>query len=255
MKGKTAFLFPGQGSIEESDTRFAQPAIFSASIEAFKQAFKQREQLGTAPDAAAGHSLGEYAAMAAAGIISEEDGLKAVTVRGEIMARAAEKGGGGMAAAVGLPPETVEAVLAEIADVWPVNYNSPLQTVIAGSLDALAKAEAALSAKGAKRVIRLNVSGAFHTEFMKDAAEEFREFAKTLTFSPPKIAFYSNLTGGLMTDFSDMPGYLAKHMCSPVRFTDELRNMKKDGIENFVEIGPGKILTGLVKKTIGAAEI
>jgi len=245
MERKTAFLFPGQGSLDIADTRLAQPAIYEASI----AALKAQNQI---PDAVAGHSLGEYAAMAAAGIISEEDGLKAVTVRGEIMSKVT---GGGMAAVIGLPPDVIEQVCADVNGVYPVNYNSPQQTVIAGTDEALKQAEAALLSKGAKRVIRLNVSAAFHTEFMSEAAEEFREFAKTLEFREPRCSFYSNVTGGIMTDFSDMPNYLAVHMRSPVRFTDELRAMRANGIDEFKEIGPGKVLTGLVKKTIEGAQV
>lgn len=273
MERKTAFLFPGQGSQfvgmailaevteaasdilgfdlkkaasesterELADTKLAQPAIYAASLTALAASE------GT-PHVVAGHSLGEYAAMTAAGIITAETGFKAVKARGEIMSRAKV---GGMAAVTGLPPDVIEEVCAGIDGVSPANYNSPQQTVIAGTEPALEQAEAALLSKGAKRVIRLNVSAAFHTELMGEAAEEFKQFAKTLTFNKPRCGFYSNVTGGFMTDFSDMPDYLAKHMRSPVRFADELRAMEADGIDTFKEVGPGKVLTGFVKKTIG----
>jgi len=273
MELKTAFLFPGQGSqfvgmavspevaeigsailgfdlikavtesteAELAETRLAQPATYAASLTA--SAAEPRP-----PYALAGHSLGEYAALTAAGVMTAETGFKAVKVRSELMSRVK---GGGMAAVIGIPPDVIEIeeVLADIYGVSAVNYNSPQQTVIAGTDEALKQAEAALLSKGAKRVIRLNVSAAFHTEFMSEAAAEFREFAKTLTFGEPRCKFYSNVTGGLMTDFSDMPGYLALHMRSPVRFTDELRAMQADGINEFKETGPGKVLTGFVKKT------
>jgi len=231
---------------ELAGTRLAQPAIFAASL-AHLAALKAD---GEKADAVAGHSLGEYAAMFAAGVFDIETGFKAVKARGEIMAKAKN---GGMAAVTGISPDIVTGVCADIENVWAVNFNSPVQTVIAGTDEALKEAETALSAKGAKRVIKLNVSAAFHTGLMRGAADEFREFAKTLNFNKPEITFYSNLTGGVMTDFSDLPDYFAKHMCGPVLFADELRAMKNAGVDSFIETGPGKALTGLIKKTIGGA--
>ena len=125
-----------------------------------------------------------------------------------------------------------------------------MQTVIAGTKEGIAKAAETLKAEGAKRVLPLAVSAAFHSELMKGAAEEFEAAVKDISFKAPKMKFYSNVIGGELTDFSDMPALMAKHICSPVRFTDELNAMKNDGFDTFVELGPGKVLTGLVSKTL-----
>jgi [acyl-carrier-protein] S-malonyltransferase len=232
-----------------SETRLAQPAVFAASLASFAAA----EEVGVTerPFAAAGHSLGEYAALVACGVLDIENGFKAIKARSEIMHR---QKGGGMAAVLGLPAREVGSVCAGISGVQPVNYNSPQQTVIAGTNDGLEEAERQLSAKGAKRFIRLKVSAAFHSDLMKEAAEEFRAYAKTVTFGAPGVVFYSNVTGAKMTDFSDMPSYLARHICSPVRFVEELAAIEADGIYRFIETGPGKTLSGLVKKTLNDAE-
>ncbi|MDR0222976.1 MAG: ACP S-malonyltransferase [Oscillospiraceae bacterium] len=234
------------GEAELSNTLLAQPAVFAASLAAL-EAFA-----GAISDyAVAGHSLGEYAALVACGVLDVENGFKAIKARSEIMAKSSN---GGMSAVMGLKAGVIESVCAGINGVWPVNYNSPLQTVIAGTAEALPKAEGILREKGAKRIARLNVSAAFHSELMEDASEEFRAFAETLVFNEPKTDFYSNVTGAKMTDFSDMPSYLAAHMRSPVRFADELYAAKENGIDAFVEAGPGKTLTGLVRKTLGEAK-
>ena len=160
-----------------------------------------------------------------------------------------------MLAVLGLEPETIEAVCKQIDGyVVPVNYNSPVQTVIAGEKTALEKAAAAMKEAGAKRTVPLAVSAAFHSRLMQPAAEQFKEEIKDMVFRRPEVAFYSNLTGGVLTDFSDMPGYLAKHIVSPVRFVSELELLWSSGCTRFVELGPGKVLTGLVKKTLKDAQ-
>ncbi|MBQ8790341.1 MAG: ACP S-malonyltransferase [Ruminiclostridium sp.] len=242
-------IFNGEES-ELSRTVVSQPAILAMSLMAL-EAVKTK---GIDASAVAGHSLGEYAAMAASGMLSYEEAFRAIKYRSEAMEKAANANPGGMAAVLGLSASDIEEVCKQIADggsyITPVNYNSPAQTVIAGTVEALAKAEEALSAKGAKRIVRLAVSAAFHSELMVSASEEFREKAKDIKFNVPEKAFYCNVYGNRLTDFSDMPSYLAKHICSPVRFTDELACIKADGYENYIELGPGKVLTGLVKKTL-----
>lgn len=242
-------IFNGEES-ELSRTVVSQPAILAMSLMAL-EAVKTK---GIGASAVAGHSLGEYAAMAASGMLSYEEAFRAIKYRSEAMEKAANANPGGMAAVLGLSASDIEEVCKQIADggsyITPVNYNSPAQTVIAGTVEALAKAEEALSAKGAKRIVRLAVSAAFHSELMVSASEEFKEKAKDIKFSVPEKAFYCNVYGNRLTDFSDMPSYLAKHICSPVRFTDELSCIKADGYENYIELGPGKVLTGLVKKTL-----
>ena len=240
-----------EGTAEElSQTRVSQPAIFTVSLLALAAA----ESKGLSCEGAAGHSLGEYAAMVAAGVLTTEEGYTAIKYRAEAMDKAAEANPGAMAAVIGLPAGKIVEICDKIKDggeyVTAVNFNSPVQTVIAGTKDGIAKAADALKAEGAKRVLPLAVSAAFHSELMKGAAEEFKSAVKDMQFKTPKVKFYSNVIGGELTDFSDMPELMARHICSPVKFTDELNAMKNDGFDTFVELGPGKVLTGLVSKTL-----
>lgn len=234
---------------ELSQTRLSQPAIFTASLIALTAA---REN-GMDNCAVAGHSLGEYAAMYASGMLSLEDGYKAIKLRSEAMAKAAEATGGAMAAILRSDNETIEKVLSETNGfAAPANYNSPEQTVIAGETAAIDEAIEKLSALKA-RCVKLAVSAAFHTKLMASAAEEFKAAVSGFNFSAPNCDFYSNLYGKKLEDFSDMPAYLAAHICSPVRFVDEMNEMNSAGIEAYVELGPNKVLTGLVKKTFKGA--
>ncbi len=239
------------GSAEElAQTRVSQPAIFTVSLLALMAA----KENGIEYEGAAGHSLGEYAAMVASGILTVDEGYIAIKHRADAMDRAAKANPGAMAAIIGLPAEKVTEICEEIAVggdyVTAVNFNSPVQTVIAGTKEAVAKASETAKAAGAKRALPLAVSAAFHSEFMKPAAEEFKIAVKDMNFKTPDVKFYSNVTGAELTDFSDMPELMSRHICSPVRFTDELNAMKKDGFDVFVELGPGKVLTGLVGKTL-----
>lgn len=231
---------------ELNKTVNSQPAIMACSLAAF-EAVKEK---GIKFDGVAGHSLGEYAAMAASGVVSIEDGFKLIKARASAMQKAAEANSGSMYAIIGLSAEEVEKVCSEIDGyVVPVNYNSTVQTVIAGETEACEKA-AEVFADMNKRAIKLNVASAFHSKLMQSAADEFIETAKTVVFNAPNVEFYSNVLGGKLEDFSDMPNLLAKHIVSPVKFTSELAEMEKAGYENFVELGPNKVLTGLVKKTL-----
>lgn len=235
---------------ELAQTRLSQPAIFTVSLLALTAA---REN-GLCCAAVAGHSLGEYAAMYCAGMVSLEDAFSLIKLRSEAMAKAAEGSDGAMAAIIGCDNDTIEKVCAETEGfVAPANYNSPAQTVIAGGTAAVDKALEKFSAMG-KRGVKLAVSAAFHTKLMKSAADEFHEAAKKFTFKAPNCDYYANLYGKKLEDFSDMPGYLAAHICSPVRFVDEITEMRAAGIEAFAELGPGKVLTGLVKKTDRSAK-
>ncbi|MCL2638270.1 MAG: ACP S-malonyltransferase [Oscillospiraceae bacterium] len=288
---KIAFLFSGQGSqyaemgkelveripcpadllekIEKGEfesTAVVQPAVFAvscAALQAAREAGIFQAVANPHSIAVGGHSLGEYAALVACGAITLEDGFKLLEIRGEIMQKAAEnpENKGGMAAVLGLDNEAVEAACAEITGggdyIAAVNYNSPGQIVVAGTENALTKAEELLKSKGAKRVLRLAVAAAFHSELMKNAAEEFKARIANFNFKMPELPFYSNVTGAVLEDsaFSNMPDYLARHICSPVRFADQLFAMEKDGFEAFVELGPGKVLSGLVKKTLPNAKV
>lgn len=230
-----------------AQTIVSQPAIFATSLVAWEAA----KSKGLSCSAVAGHSLGEYAAMVASGMLSMEDGFRAIKARSEAMQACAENSKGGMVAILGLDPQTVEEVCTQTPGyVVPVNYNSPAQTVIAGEKSALEQAVSALSAAGAKRTVPLAVSAAFHSKMMQPAAEQFAAEIRILSFKKPNVEFYSNVTGGLLTDFDDMPAYLAKHIVSPVRFVSELQLMQQNGYQNFIELGPNKVLTGLVKKTL-----
>lgn len=231
---------------ELAQTRLSQPAIFTASLLSLCAA---REN-GLDCEAVAGHSLGEYAAMYASGMLTLEDAFKAIKLRSEAMAKAAENSTGAMAAIIGADNETIDKICAEVNGfLAPANYNSPVQTVIAGEGAAVDEAIAKFTEMG-KRSVKLAVSAAFHTKMMKSAADEFKEEIKNFTFSAPKCDFYANLYGKKLEDFSDMPSYLAAHICSPVKFVDELNAMQSAGIDAFIELGPNKVLTGLVRKTL-----
>lgn len=233
---------------ELAQTRLSQPAIFTTSMLALAAA---REN-GIENVAVAGHSLGEYAAMYAAGVLGMEDAFKAIKLRSEAMAKGAENSHGAMAAIIGSDNETIEKVCAEVNGFCaPANYNSPQQTVIAGEAAAIDEAIAKFSEMG-KRAVKLAVSAAFHTKLMNGAAEEFKAAVQGFTFSQPNCDFYSNLYGKKL-DGAPNPDYLAAHICSPVKFTDELEAMNSAGIDTYVELGPGKVLTGLVKKTFRGA--
>ena len=231
---------------ELSRTVNSQPAIMATSIVCLRAA----QAKGFTFDGVAGHSLGEYAAMYASEMISLEDAFRLIKARAAAMEEATSSAKGAMAAVMKIAPEEVERVCGEAKEyVTAVNYNSPVQTVVAGTPEGIAEVSSIFSEMKA-RVIPLNVAGAFHSKLMQPAADKFYETAKTITFSAPKVRYYSNLTGGELTDFSDMASMLAKHIVSPVRFTSELEAMQEAGADRFVEFGPGRTLTGLVKKTL-----
>lgn len=231
---------------ELAQTRLSQPAIFTTSLIALCAV---REN-GIDNAAVAGHSLGEYAAMYASGMLSMEDAFKAIKLRSEAMAKAAEVSHGAMAAILNADNAVIDEVCGSVDGfVAPANYNSPVQTVIAGEEAAVDAAVAKFTELG-KRSVKLAVSAAFHTKLMQSAADEFKAAVSGFTFSAPNCDFYANLYGKRLDDFSDMPSYLAAHICSPVKFVNELNAMNEAGIEAFVELGPNKVLTGLVKKTL-----
>lgn len=235
------------GPAEElNKTVHSQPAIMATSLCAF-EAVRER---GLDFCAVAGHSLGEYAAMVASKMIGIEDGFKLIKARAEAMQNAAEQNSGAMCAVIGPSSDEVEDVLNSVDGyVAAVNYNSPVQTVIAGETAAVDRAIEIFS-QNKSRCIKLNVASAFHSRLMSSAAEEFLPAAKAIEFKTPAVDFYSNVLGGKLEDFSNMPEMLAKHIVSPVRFTSELAAMKNNGIDAYIELGPGKVLTGLVRKTL-----
>ncbi len=231
---------------ELNKTINSQPAIMACSLAAFEAAKAE----GIEFDGVAGHSLGEYAAMVAAGVVTIEDGFKLIKARASAMQKAAESAEGSMYAIIGLDASEVEKVCEEVEGyVVPVNYNSSAQTVIAGDT-AACEAAAAKFTEMKKRAVKLNVASAFHSKLMQPAADEFIGAAKEIDFKAAEKDFYSNVLGEKLTDFTNMPEMLAKHIVSPVKFTSELAEMEKAGYENFIELGPNKVLTGLVKKTL-----
>ncbi|MBO5164848.1 MAG: ACP S-malonyltransferase [Ruminococcus sp.] len=231
---------------ELSKTINAQPAIMLTSLVCISAAIEK----GYKFDGVSGHSLGEYAALVISGMVSPEDGFRLIKARSEAMEAAASEHKGAMAAVMKIAPEKVEEICSQAKNyAVPVNYNSPQQTVIAGTPEGIAEVTEKFTELKA-RVVPLKVAGAFHSKLMQSAADKFYEAAKAVGFKSPNVKFYSNVTGGELTDFSDMPSLLAKHIVSPVRFTSELAQMQADGADTFVEFGPGKTLTGLVRKTL-----
>lgn len=236
--------------IEElSRTANAQPAIMTTSIVCLTAALSK----GYKTDGVAGHSLGEYAAMYASGMISLEDAFRLIKSRASAMESAAAEHKGAMAAVMKIAPEKVEEICCGAKEyVAAVNFNSPAQTVIAGTPEGIAEVTEVFKELKA-RVVPLKVAGAFHSKLMQSAADSFYETAKTVTFKAPQIRYYSNVTGSELTELPDMAELLAKHIVSPVRFTSELAAMSKAGADKFAEFGPGKTLAGLVKKTLPGA--
>ena len=241
---------------ELAKTSVSQPAIMAVSLCA-AEALRLR---GITAEAVAGHSLGEYAAMVYSGIVSRADGFRLIKARSEAMQRAAESSDGVMYAIMGIEASQIEEVCAKTDGYTvPVNYNSSLQTVIAGDAEPCAAAARTFEEMGAKKVVKLNVASAFHSRIMQPAADEFLPFAKTVKYNRPQITFMSNITGraydpdetvGIGDVPTDMADRLALHIVSPVRFTDELNALAAEGFDRFIECGPGKVLTGLVKRTL-----
>lgn len=228
-----------------SRTENSQIAIFTHSMAALAVL---REQ-GVTFRACAGFSLGEYTALAAAGVVTLADGVKIVSMRGKLMQQAADNTGGGMAAVLGLADEEVEKACAAVTSgiVLPVNYNCPGQLVIAGERTALDQAIENCKAAGARRALPLAVSGAFHTPLMAKAAAELRAFLQDFSFAAPKLDIYSNLNGKVLcTD--DMPAHLERHMVSPVRWKALVAQGMEHGLTTACEVGPGKTLTGFAGK-------
>ena len=229
-------------------TRVTQPAIFLHSA-----ALALCGGVGKA-DMAAGHSLGEFSALVAAGAISFEDGLKLVAARASAMQKCCEAVPGGMAAVIGIPNEKVEEICAGIdGTVVPANYNSDGQLVISGTVEAVASACEALKAAGAKRALPLGVGGAFHSPLMEPARAELAKAIEATEVRAPEFPVYQNVSACAETDPARIKENLLKQLTSPVRWTQSVRAMLADGASDFLEIGPGTVLQGLVKR-IAAAE-
>ena len=237
-------LLTGAGEEELRLTQNAQPALCFMGL-ALTLLLRRA---GFEPAAAAGHSVGEYAALAAGGAISPEEVVYAVVHRGRAMAEAVPAGQTSMAAVLGLAPEAIAAALDGLEECWPANYNTPTQTVIGGSLPALEKAAELLTAAGARKVIPLNVSAAFHTPFVEPAAERLREVVDHLAWTETAIPVAANLTGAPYPPGSNFPEVLERQLKSPVRWSDCVRSISGLGATDFLEVGPGRALRGMLKE-------
>lgn len=275
---KTAYIFPGQGSqfpgmaqelyeshkdlMERANellgfritdimfegteddlkaTRVTQPAVFLHSV---LLALDQEQQ----PDMVAGHSLGEFSALVACGALDWEDGLRLVALRANEMHKCCEAVPGTMAAVIKLPDDVIESVCAQIEGVVPANYNSPGQVVISGEVSAIEIACEKMKEAGAKRALPLSVSGAFHSPLMEPAREALGKAIEATPFREPRCPIYQNVTALPSTDPAVIKDNLLKQLTSPVRWTQTVQNMLADGVTRFVELGPGTVLQGLVKR-------
>lgn len=237
-----------EGSAEDlKETKVTQPAIFLHSV----VLAKCLEDF--APDMVAGHSLGEFSALAAAGAISFEDALRLVQIRATQMQACCEKVPGGMAAVIGLPDEKVEEVCSACEGiVIPANYNSPGQVVISGEKEAIEAACAKLKEAGARRALPLPVGGAFHSPLMEPARIELAKAIEATPVKVPVCPVYQNVTALPTQDPETIKANMLAQLTSPVRWTQSVRNMIDDGASIFTEVGPGTVLQGLVKRIAGS---
>jgi [acyl-carrier-protein] S-malonyltransferase len=288
-----AFCFPGQGSLEEGmgreiamsvpesmevyrvgseasgldlrrlcfespldelvQTEVQQPALVATSL-AVLAALRAR---GIAPDYVVGHSVGEFAAIAAANSIDTGEAIGLVRERGLAMAEAARESDGTMAAILGLDDAVVEELCAEIEGVWPANYNCPGQIVVSGEESAVDKLISKAAALGARRTVKLKVSGAFHSPLVAKAAEMLKPAVERVRFSDPVAPFMSTVTAKI-EPAQRMAGLLVNQVTAPVKFTQAAQGLVKEGVKTFVEVGPGNVLSGLLKridKTVKAVSV
>lgn len=240
----TFIMFDGTAD-ELKQTKVTQPAVFLHSV---ISALCMGEAF--APDMVAGHSLGEFSALVAAGALTFEDGLRLVHARALAMQKACEVAPGTMAAIIGLPDAKVEEVCAEVSTdgnvVIPANYNCPGQLVISGNVDAINAACDKLKAEGAKRALPLPVSGAFHSPLMQPAKDELQSAIESTAFNAPKCPVYQNVDAKPYTDPDTIKANLIAQLTSSVRWTATVENMIADGAEDFTECGPGKALQGMI---------
>ncbi len=233
-------------------TAFTQPAVFAASFATWAVLQRQNERV----DFAAGHSLGEYTALVAAGVLSFEDGLLAVAARARFMQEACVQNPGTMAALIGVLPAEAEAICRQASAtgvVVPANFNSPGQVAVSGERAAVEKAVEIAKAAGKKGML-LPVGGAFHSPLMELGKKKLAVFLDSITFSPAKIPVVANVTAREETRPEEFRRLLKEQITSPVRWEETLLRLAGLGVEEFVEVGPGKVLTGLVKRTLKGAQ-
>ena len=280
---KTAFLFPGQGVQKcgmgkdfyenssqaanlfekasealgldmkalcfEENARLDQTEYTQAAlVTTYLAMCRELESRGVKPDITAGLSLGEYAAIAAAGAMSDLDAIRLVRKRGMLMQNTVPAGEGAMCAILALDEKKIEEVLNEIPDVTIANYNCPGQIVITGKTAAVEMAAARLKEAGARRTLMLNVSGPFHSPMLEPAGAALRQELEQVTFQRLQIPYVTNVNACEITDASEIPELLVRQMYSPVRWMQSMEYMLKSGVDTFVEIGPGKTLEGFLKK-------
>lgn len=281
---KTAFIFPGQGAqycgmgqdfyeqteigkkifdkasellgfsmpklcFEKNDrldvTEYTQAAMVTASIAMMRVLEAEK---AVRPDVAAGLSLGEYCALAAAGVMSDEDAIKTVRQRGILMQEAVPVGVGAMAAILALDASKIEEVISGMDGVQIANYNCPGQIVISGKKEAVSEANEKLLAAGAKRALMLNVSGPFHSDMLAGAGEKLGKVLEAVEIQKPQIPYVANVTAQYVTDQAMVKPLLEKQVSSSVKWQQSVEAMLKDGVDTFIEIGPGKTLAGFMRK-------
>jgi len=241
------------GSADDlKDTAIAQPALFAVSVASFTAAAAR----GYAADVVAGHSVGEYAALCVAGVFDIETGIRLVKARGRAMATAATANPGGMAAVLGLDASVIaKCCLDSGLAVVPANDNCPGQVVISGVNDAIDAITQPLKDLGAKKVIRLAVSGGFHSPLMQSAAAEMAGLLQGITFSAPVIQVIANVTADWISDPDAIKAALVEQVAGPVRWTETLQRLDQAGVEACTEFGSGSVLAGLVKRTLSGASV
>lgn len=233
---------------ELTQTANTQPAIVTVSV----IVTRLLAEIGIKPEMVAGHSLGEYSALVAAGSLSFQDAVRLVRIRGELMSEANKSIGGGMAAIIGLEPAIVDEICREARSegvVEMANYNSPLQIAVSGEIAGLEKAIEIAKAKGAKRALMLPVSAPFHSSLMDPVADKFKAELEAANLKDAELPVIANVTAGPETESPDIRRNLITQINGPVRWSDTIFYMISQGIDIFVEVGPGKVLTGLLKKT------
>jgi [acyl-carrier-protein] S-malonyltransferase len=225
------------------DTAVQQPALVATSL-AILAAIRER---GIEPDYVVGHSVGEFAALAAANAMTDEEAIELVRERGIAMAEAAAQHPGSMAAILGLEDEVVETLCRQILGVWPANYNCPGQIVVSGENDAVDECIERAQFEGARRAVKLRVSGAFHSPLVARAADRLRPAIDRVKFQEPVAPFMSTVTARIESA-QRMAPLLVDQLTAPVRFTQAARELMRDNVKTFVEVGPGNVLSGLVKR-------
>lgn len=230
-------------------TEYTQAAMVTAGI----AMMRVLEEKGIHPDVTAGLSLGEYCALAAAGVMSDDDAIATVRQRGILMQEAVPAGVGAMAAILALDAAVIEEVAASMEDVWIANYNCPGQIVISGRKEAVEEACERLKAAGAKRAILLNVSGPFHSGMLTEAGEKLGQVLLQTEIKSPQIPYVANVTAQYVTEAAPVKELLTRQVSSSVKWQQSVETMLADGVDTFVEIGPGRTLTGFMRKIDRAA--